>query len=383
MFGIPGLMAGEPLTVVPTFRVFWEAWNLVNAHYVERSAIDQTRMTYGAIEGMLDSLGDFGHTRFLSPQALRDEREAISGRLEGIGAELVLREQGPTILAPLPNSPAERAGLKAGDTIVRVDGQEILGLSLEEVVRRIRGRAGTSVSLTVIHQGATVLTDVTIQREQFTVPSVTWTMAPGTSIAHVLVSQFAEHTGDQLVQALNDARASGASGLVFDLRNNTGGLRDEAVAVASQFVGDGDVLIEQDAQGTRTPVPARTGGVALDLPMVALINEGTASSAEIVAGALQDHQRAKLVGSTTVGTGTVLSTFNLTDGSAILLGTREWFTPDGHQIWHHGITPDVPVPLPASVAPLNPNQESAMSPEALQASQDDQLLRALEILGSP
>src|SRR5262249_19509649 len=163
--GLPISLGAEPITTVQSFRVFWESWDLVHQNYVDRDAIDVSKMTYGAIEGMLDSLGDVGHTRFLSPSDLKSEQQTISGQLEGIGAQMVIREQGPTILAPLPDSPAQRAGLMPGDTVVRIDGKEVAGLSLEEVVRMIRGPAGTSVTLTILHVGETNLTDITVSRE--------------------------------------------------------------------------------------------------------------------------------------------------------------------------------------------------------------------------
>jgi carboxyl-terminal processing protease len=379
--GLPLSAGAQPINTIPTFRVFWESWNLVQNNYVNRSAVDPAKMTYGAIEGMLDTLGDMGHTRFLTPGDLRSERQSISGQLEGIGAQLIVREQVPTILAPLPDSPAQRAGLMPGDIVIRVDGKEVAGLSLEEVVRLIRGPAGTTVQLTILHPGDTSLTDLTVAREHLTVPSVTWVMLPGTSLAHVLISQFSDHTGQQLATALNAAKEAGATGIVFDLRNNPGGLRDEAITVASQLVPEGKVvLVEQNAQGKRSEVTARPGGAGVDVPLVALINEGTASSSEIVAGALQDHGRAQLVGATSVGTGTVLSTYELSDGSALLLGTKQWLTPNGNQIWHRGINPDVPVAMPPNTAPITPQQERDLSPEALQATRDTQLLRAIEVL---
>ena len=371
-----------PADLGTTFNVFWETWNLVRQHYVDQSAVDPTKMTYGAIQGMLDALGDVGHSRFLSPTERHAEEDALAGRLDGIGAEVTMRDHRPTILAPLPGSPAEAAGLRPGDTIVRVDGKDVEGLPVDQVTQLVRGQSGTPVTLSVIHQGDTEIVDVSVVRQQITVPSVTWTLVPGTSVAHVLISEFADHAGDELARALQAAQAAGATGVVLDLRNDPGGLRDEAIAAASQFLSDGTVLIEQDAHGQRTFYPVKSGGVAVSTPLVVLVNEGTASSAEIVAGAIQDHQRATLVGLTTFGTGTVLSTYPLSDGSALLLGTEEWLTPNGNEIWHHGITPEIQVDLPAQVVPLEPQVESSLTPDQVQASQDAQLLRALQELGA-
>lgn len=379
---IPGAVQQEPADVARTFGVFWETWNLVQEKFVDRSSVKPQLMTYGAIQGMLDSLGDVEHTRFLSPDDLQREQQALSGQLEGIGAELVVRNGAPTVLAPIPGSPAQSAGLRPGDIIVRVDGQDVAGLTLEEIVIKVRGPRGTNVTLTVIHPGDTDLTDLTITRAQITVPNVTWTKSPGTNVAHLLISQFGDRATDELVAALKDARASGATAFILDLRNDPGGLRDEAIGVASQFQGDGNVLIEQDSQGKRTDFPIKPGGLGLDIPVAVLINEGSASSAEIVAGALQDHQRGKLIGMTTFGTGTVLGTFDLSDGSAVLLGIAEWFTPNGRQIWHRGIDPDIKVPLLNGASPLIPQVESGMTAVQLRSSSDAQLLRALQELGA-
>lgn len=364
----------------PSFNVFWQAWDLVEKHYVDRSALDATKMTYGAVEGMLLSLGDTGHTRFLTPEDLKFEREALSGSLEGIGAEIEVRDGLPVVVAPIPDSPAQRAGVRSGDVIMRVDGKDVSNLSVEEVVRVVRGTPGTQVTLSLIHRGDTQITDITITRAKINVPSVTWSMLPGTKVAHVLVSRFAERASDETVAALKAAQEQGATAIILDLRNDPGGIRDEAIAVASQFLKDGNVLIQEDAEGKRTEFKVKPGGVALDTPMVVLINEGSASSAEIVAGALQDHRRAVLIGKTTFGTGTVLSSFQLSDGSAVLLGTEQWLTPSGRQIWHQGIEPDIEVTLPPDAVPLTPSQEAGLTAEQLQSSQDAQLLRALKEL---
>jgi carboxyl-terminal processing protease len=203
---------------------------------------------------------------------------------------------------------------------------------------------------------------VTVTREPVQVPSsVEWVKVPGTNLAHVHLSLFGQTTARDLGQALTAAAADGLTGVILDLRDNPGGIRDEAVAVASHFVADGTVLMEQDADGRQTVFSAARGGAATTLPLSLLVNDVSASSAEIVAGAIQDHARARVVGTRTAGTGTVLTAFGLRDGSAVLLGTRKWLTPNGHSIWHQGIAPDVEVALAAGADPILPAEETELT----------------------
>ena len=205
-------------------------------------------------------------------------------------------------------------------------------------------------------------------------------MLPGTTIAHLRIAAFSQGVTNDLQAALKQIQARGATGIVLDLRNDPGGLLSEAVGVASQFLGDGDVLLVQNAQGQQQAIPVKSGGLAVNMPIVVLVNQGTASAAEIVAGAIQDAQRGTLVGDTTFGTGTVLNTFSLSDGSEILLATEEWLTPSGRVIWHHGIVPDESVTMSADINPLVPWAENGMTAAQLQTSQDAQLLKAIEEL---
>ncbi len=369
-----------PSDVQQQFAPFWQAWDLVEQHFAFKANIDHRKMVYGAIQGMLDSLDDEGHTRFLSPEELKLEESNLKGQFEGIGAEVTTREGRPTIVAPLEGSPAERAGLRAGDVIVRVDGADVSELSLSEVVNRIRGPKGTTVRLHVLHPGDSALTEVAVVREQIAVQMVTWAMVPGTSVAHVRISQFGQRADAELRQAIGEARAAGATGLVVDVRNNPGGLLDQAIAVTSEFQGTGNVLLQEDREGRRRPFPVRRGGLALDLPLVVLTNEGSASAAEIFAGAMQDNGRAVVVGARTFGTGTVLSSFPLEDGSAVLLGTAQWLTPRGKAIRKQGIEPDHPVALPPGAELISPRVERSLSPDQLRQSRDTQLLRAVELV---
>jgi carboxyl-terminal processing protease len=362
------------------FNVFWEAWDLVQRNYVQPQQADPKALTYGAIEGMLERLGDEGHTRFLSPDERKQFDESLAGNFVGIGIHMTLRDGRPVVVAPIPNSPAAEAGMKSGDVIMAVAGADTAGLTLEELGEALRGPEGSTVQVTIRHAGDAGDQTIDVQRRRIDVPSVAWAMLPGAPVALVRISHFADGAHAQLVEALKAARAAGAKGIVLDLRDNRGGLSEEAVGSASEFLSGGTVVQFQARDGSRTPETDRdgAGGAATDLPLVALVNQGSASSAEILAGALKENGRAPLVGEKTFGTGTVLSIHELSDGSSVLLGTWLWLTPEGHLIKGQGIAPTTPLALPAGVTPLLPAEAGALTPEALRASQDTQLLRALD-----
>ena len=244
----------------------------------------------------------------------------------------------------------------------------------------MRGKAGTELKLTVSRAGAAVPVPLTLTRAELKVPDASGEMLQGRPIAHIALFSFGEKADDNLKTAIEEAKKKGAKGVIIDVRANPGGLKDQTVAVTSEFLSTGDVFIDQDAQGHRTPVPVKPGGVATDIPMVLLIDNSTASAAEIFAGAIQDYGRGKLVGTKTFGTGTVLGQFKLSDGSAILLAISEWLTPKGRRIWHEGITPDVVVPLPPEAKIILPDESGRMSRADLDKSSDKQLLKALEVL---
>ena len=359
------------------------AWNTIQQNYVDRPALKPDQLTYGAISGLVDALGDTDHSRFLTPDMLRQETNYEQGQFEGIGAEVGTKDGHVIIIAPFDGSPAQQAKLQPGDIIEKVDGRDMVGQPLSVVVNHILGPAGTSVTLTIIEPSTGNVREVTLQRARITLHNVTWQQLPGTTIAHLRLAGFSKGVTQDLQQALNDIQHQGLTGIVLDLRNNPGGLLDEAVGVGSQFLSGGNVLQEKNAQGEIRPVPVRSGGTALQIPTVVLINKGTASAAEIVAGALQDAQRAKLVGETTVGTGTVLNQFPLPDGSALLLAIEEWLTPNGRTIWHQGIAPDVPTSLTPNVLLSTPEAERSLTAAQLQTSPDAQLLKALSLLTSP
>jgi carboxyl-terminal processing protease len=296
---------------------------------------------------------------------------------KGIGAEIQMQDGHVVIVAPLDGSPAEKAGLRPGDIILKVGGKEVTGMPLIEVVEQIKGPAGTPVTLTIFTPGTKRTHDVTIVRAMIIVHSVTWAQLPGETVAHVRIAQFNEGVTKDVNQTFRAIEKAKLRGVILDLRNNPGGLLNEAVGTASAFLKDGKVLEVKDAEGHVQPIPVAPGAVAPDIPMVVLINAGTASAAEIVSGALQGNHRAMLVGEKTFGTGTVLKEFKLTDGSALMLAIEEWLTPTGHTIWHKGITPELGVTMPPDAVLLIPAVARTMTAAQLLASDDKQLLRGL------
>ena len=378
---VPGAAARVSTDNTASFDLLREARALIEKHYVDREAIQDRYLEYGAISGMVDALGDTGHSRFMSPEMVDAEQQSLSGEFEGIGATLTYTNGQAVVVAPLEGSPAEKAGIRPGDVIVAVDGEDVTEFNLSEVIGRVRGPKGTSVVLSVIHAGEQTPTDVRIVRDKIALSSVTSTILPGTNVLMVRIASFSDNVGSDLEQIISQARAEGANSIILDLRDSPGGLLDEAVAVASQFLAEGDVMLEQDADGERRALRARPGGAATDdIPVVVLINEATASAAEIVSGALQDNDRATLVGTQTFGTGTVLNTFELDDGSALLLATRQWLTPNGRELWHKGIEPDIVIELPAGVDVVTPTRAGEMTDTELMAVPDTQLFKALELL---
>ena len=369
-----------PPSATADFGLMAEAWNAIQAHYVDRAGIKPRHLAYGAISGMVDALGDTGHSTFLSPQMIEEEKEFTKGEYKGIGAEVKMKGGHVVIVTPLDGSPAQKAGLHPGQIIIAVNGQDITGLSLLQVVKLISGPAGTKVTLRILDPSTGLTQDVALVRASITVNNVTCHQLPGTKIAHLRIAGFSDGVTQDVKEALNKIKEEKLMGLVLDLRNDPGGLLTEAVSTASLFLSGGSVLLEKNVKGQITAVPVKEAGAALYIPMVCLVNGGTASAAEIVAGALQDHQRASLVGTTTFGTGTVLEQFSLSDGSALLLAVEEWMTPKGHIIWHKGIEPNLAVPLPEQVNPLFPEEERNMTPEELRENKDRQLLQALDLL---
>lgn len=369
----PGLAASD--AAIP--KAIDQAWSLIHEHYVNEEAIDDQAMIAAAIKGMLSTLGDDGHTRYLNASEVKLNQQSLAGNYVGVGIRIELRDNKIIVVAPIDGSSAQRAGITTGDILTKINGRTTDGLSIDDVVQSVRGPEGTTVDLVFERPGQSTPIAVTLERTNLDVKSVQWIMLPG-QIADIRISQFAHGTSDELVAAIRDAEQEGAKGIVLDLRNNPGGLLTEATDTASLFLKpNAPILISQVRDGERTTHRAMSGDMGTELPVVVLVDNGTASAAEIVSGALQDNQRAKIIGQSTFGTGTVLQQYSLDDGSAILLGTELWLTPDGEEIRGQGIKPDIEVALPDGVVPYLPVRGHD-SPEAIQ--RDTQLQRALDVL---
>jgi carboxyl-terminal processing protease len=367
----------------PNTDLLLQAWKIIDENYVDRDVVTEQTLTYGAITGMVDALGDTGHTSFLSPQMLKQHQNYTNGSFEGIGAQVEKKGDYIIITAPMDDSPALKAGLRPGDAILKVNDEDMTGKSVEYVIDKIIGPAGTVVKLVIIDADDGAQREVTITRAVIKVNDVSWAPVPGTTIGVVRITGFSDGVSKGLKTALQQMKDQKMTGVILDLRNNPGGLLSEAVSTTSQFLANGNVLLEKDAEGKVDEVKVESGGLATDLPMAVLINYGSASASEIVSGALQDANRGKLVGETTFGTGTVLNTFSLSDGSALLVATLEWLTPNGRVIWHQGIKPDEKVTLTAGALPLTPGMLKTLDAAGFKTSGDTQLQRAVELLQCP
>jgi carboxyl-terminal processing protease len=357
-----------------------EAWKVIHEQYVDPDSLDEQELVYGAIRGLTDAVGDEGHTSFMTAEEARAADQSLSGSFVGIGVQVSEGDDGAiTITTVFPDTPAEGAGIKRGDRILAVDGESTEGETVDETVTRVRGPEGEQVVLTLGRAGVPDF-DVTITRREFDLPLVSWAMVPGTTVAMIRLDQFATGATDALKEAILAAKDEGATGIVFDLRSNPGGYVNEAVGVASQFLGEGIVYQAFDRSGVRKDADVQPGGIAVDIPLVVLASSDTASSAEIVSGAIQDAGRGRVVGEKTFGTGTVLGRFDLSDGSSMRIGVERWLTRDGRPIWHEGLDPDVLVELADDAQPLLPETLLDMSPAEFDATDDEQVHRAVELL---
>jgi len=318
------------------FGQFWDVWNLVKENYYRQPVSDKD-LFYGALAGMVEGAGD-PYTVYFDPDQAQDFQDALSGTFSGIGAEIGLRDEMLVVVAPLEDSPAQRAGILAGDTIWAIDGTETSGMSVEEAVTMIRGEVGTQVTLTVSHDGIAEATDIVITRDTITIDSVKWEISED-GIATVSLYEFNGDTSALFNEAMNDLLSKNARGIILDLRSNPGGLLSTAIDVASAWVGYQPVVLEKEQDDTHSfsgvSAPRLQG-----IPTVVLVDGGSASASEIVAGALQDYGLATLVGTQTFGKGSVQDYRSLADGSAVKITIAQWYTPNGRTIHEVGITPD-------------------------------------------
>jgi carboxyl-terminal processing protease len=347
------------------FKIFWEAWHLVEEHF-DGPIPDMRTRTYGAVNGMLQTLGD-DHTVLLSPEYAAIFSEDLSGSFEGIGASVRMREDGKVmIVEAFKEQPAENAGLLSGDVILAVDGATLQGLNLYEAIALIRGPKGTTVRLTVEREGVEQPFDVEVERARIEIPLVETKVLEG-DIAYISLFEFSEPAPARFRRALQELLAQEPRGLILDLRGNPGGYLDVAVDIGSEFIGDGLIVRVRSEGDQEDQHPTKGNGVALDVPLVVLVDAGTASASEIVAGALQDHGRAVLIGEQTFGKGTVQVGYNLSDGSELRVTISHWFTPNGRAIEKEGLVPDIVV---------------EMTEADTEANRDPQLARAIEYLSS-
>lgn len=342
--------------------LLWHIWRLLLSRYIAPEQLQPRAMLIGAIRGLVDAIGD-PYTTFLTPEEHQEFRDALQGELEGIGAELTMREGRVVVVAPLRNSPAERAGLLPEDIITAVDGENVDGKSLSDVVHRIRGPRGSEVTLSIF-RGTTAHT-ISIKREDIHIPSVEYELKNTTKglIAYIAINQFGDGTVKEVTASIDSAKKSEVKGLILDVRHNGGGYLDGAVALASLFLQQGKV-VSVKGRGDTLSHHYVTGRPSLpDLPIVILVNQGSASAAEILAGALQDHERATVIGVKSFGKGTVQEVIDLPEGSSLRVTTAHWLTPNGRNLAKEGITPDIIV---------------ERTPEDINAKRDPQLDKALQ-----
>ncbi len=348
----PEIIAGEQ-----AFRSspFWETWNVLNEHYL--GTLDPKELSYGAIQGMVRASGD-PYTAFSDPESTKQFKDTLKGSFSGIGAEMGVKSGLVVVIAPLAGSPAEKAGVQAGDIVVAVDKKNITeDMTLDEVVRMIRGPKGEVVELTVYHQDAQATTDITIVRDDIDVQSIKSEIIDG--ILHVSILNFNGDTSVKFRQAIREARQKNVEGIVLDVRNNPGGYLDSAVSISSEFLNPGMPVVIERGKKEKTHESSGSG-IVRGLPVVVLINHSSASASEIVAGALQDNLNAKVIGTKSFGKGSVQEVIDLSDGSSLRVTIAKWFTPSGRSINEHGIEPSITV------------EDDKDTPE------DEQLARALE-----
>ncbi len=373
-----GAGAASSFTDSPEYQVLQETWDLAHDEYVEGGSVDDAGLIYGAAAGMVGALGDTNHSRFLAPQEADSYNLSLRGELIGIGVYLDYLGPEPLITRPIPNSPAAAAGIQANDVIVAIDGVPTKGVDPIQVGESLRGEVGTDVTIVIRRPDEAEPLTITLTRAEVTIAPVSWGMLPD-GVAHIRLSQFTGGAYDAMKVAIEEARAVGATGIILDMRDNPGGLVAEAIGIASEFLPLGETIYkERNRDGVVTVKRTLPGQSMIDLPLVVLINANSASAAEILAGAIKDNGRGLLLGETTLGTGTVLTEFPISNGASVLLGTELWLTADGDQIWKVGVEPDETVLLPDDVAPALPELDPEVTGAELTASEDTQLQAAFD-----
>ncbi|MFC1996613.1 S41 family peptidase [Chloroflexota bacterium] len=370
----------------------WEAWDIANEYYVDQP-VDQELLMRGAIQGMLDAIGD-PYTNYMDPESVEMFSVRYDGdeEYEGIGAWVDISKDYLTIISPFPESPADKAGLRPGDQIIAIDGEDMSGVDGELVRQQVLGPAGTTITVTILRPGFEPF-DVDITRDSVVVPSTENYMMED-DIAYVRLILFGDTTSDELKEALKNLLAENPKGLILDLRYNGGGYLHSAVEVTSEFIEEGEVVVyEEYSDGSRETNKTLKGGLALEIPMVVLVNEGSASASEIVAGALQDYDRAPLVGSTTFGKGLVQTMIPLSnDQGQVRVTIARWLTPLERQIHEIGLEPDYPITVVYQAAidegfdietlGVDPEDIIILSEEDVLEDKDPQLDKAVEVLKS-
>ena len=346
------------------FQPFWESWDLLHENYVDQP-LDDLALMRGAISGMLAATGD-KHTSYMNPEQFEQANAEMSGEeYTGIGAWVNTTGEYIAVVSPMKNSPAEKAGLKAKDVVIAIDGEDMTGIPGDLALQKILGPAGEAVTLT-IRRGEEIL-EFTIVREKITVPAVEYEMLED-DIAYIALNTFNELSTKQMRDALKELLPQNPKGLIFDLRNNGGGFLVTAIEITSEFISDGIVMYEEYGDGSRESYNAQPGGLATEIPLVVLINEGTASASEITAGAIQDYGRGTLIGVTSYGKGSVQNWIALkTERGGVRITIARWLTPNGNQINEVGLTPDIEVPY---------------TQEDVDADRDPQLDAAIDFLNN-
>src|SRR3954469_8719403 len=371
------VLAESTLTANPEFATLENTWELIHDQWPDPATLDDSKLIYGAAQGMVDAIGDTGHSAFLDPEKTAEFEQSSEGQFVGIGVEVDARCGDVVVTSTMPDSPARAAGLQPGDVIAAVNDVPTKGLNTTELRELILGKEGDQLTLTIDRPDQPAPLKVEVVRKAINVDEVTWRWLPDKTV-QMRVTQFDLGVNQQVRDALHTVKEQGAQRLILDLRGNPGGLVSEVIGVASQFMDEGATVYEEQGRD-EVAKPLKTVGHQgewLDLALVVLVDNESASGAEVLAAALHDNGRAQLIGETTFGTGTVLSTFPQEDGSSVVLGTAFWLTPDGVRVWKEGVKPDEMVALDRDAYPSRPEDDPQLTVSELQKSTDAQLRAA-------